>query len=91
MTWEFHVDASAEQRLFSRILQTLESQMLTIHMFHAETDGAGITVIFQVSSEEDKAYRIEALLYRMHGVRRVACSLLNCDGAISEARAIAAR
>ena len=71
MTWKFHVLAITQQRFFSRILQVLESQMVRIHSFSGDTNDIEncITVVF--SSEQDKAYRIEALLYRLEGVRSV--------------------
>jgi len=71
MTWKFHVHASKQRRLFSRILQILESQMVSIRSFAAEATSAGTYVIFVVSSEEDKAYRLEALLHRLEDVRSV--------------------
>ncbi len=71
MTWTFHVIATDQRRTYSRILQVLESQMVTIHSFSGGTNDIEtcITVVF--SSEQDKAYRIEALLYRLEGVRSV--------------------
>jgi hypothetical protein len=74
MTWKFDVVATKQQRLFSRILQTLECQMLSIHAFAGEAREDGVCVTFVVSSEEDKAYRVKALLYRVEGVRSVSAS-----------------
>jgi acetolactate synthase regulatory subunit len=71
MTWKFHVHATEQRRLFSRILQVLESQMVNIHSFAGEANNAEICVAFVVSSEQDKAYRIEALLHRLEDVRSV--------------------
>jgi (p)ppGpp synthase/HD superfamily hydrolase len=71
MTWKFHVQATEQRRLFSRILQILESQMVSIHFFAGETNDAEVCVTFVVSSEQDKAYRIEALLHRLENVRSV--------------------
>jgi hypothetical protein len=69
MTWKFHVYASEQRRLFSRILQILESQRVIIRSFSGETDDHGACFAsFVVSSEEDRAYRIEALLYRLEDV-----------------------
>jgi acetolactate synthase regulatory subunit len=68
MTWKFDVHASKQRRLFSRILQILESQMVSIHSFAAEVTSNGTYVIFVISSEEDKAYRLEALLHRLEDV-----------------------
>jgi hypothetical protein len=69
MTWRFEVVAAAHGRLLSRILQILEVQRVSIHGFTATTDETGAKITFAVSSEDDKAYRIEALLYRIEGVR----------------------
>jgi hypothetical protein len=74
MTWKFHVLANAQQRLFSRILQILDHQMVSIDSFHGEATEKGALVTFICSSEQDKAYRIEALLYRVEGVRSVSTS-----------------
>jgi len=76
MTWKFHVRATVQQRLFSRILQILESQMVVIHSFNGENSDEEIFVTFHFSSEQDKAYRIEALLYRLEGVRDVSQSVV---------------
>ena len=71
MTWKFHVLAIDERRTFSRILQILEAQLVSIHSFRGESTVAGVSVTFQVSSEEDKANRIKALMYRLEAVRSV--------------------
>ena len=71
MTWKFHVHATEQRRLFSRILQILESQMVSICSFAGEANSKGICVVFVVSSEQDKAYRIEALLHKLEDVRSV--------------------
>jgi acetolactate synthase regulatory subunit len=71
MTWKFHVHVNEQRRLFSRILQILESQMVSIRSFEGEANGAEVCVTFVVSSEQDKSYRIEALLHRLEDVRRV--------------------
>jgi (p)ppGpp synthase/HD superfamily hydrolase len=72
MTWKFHVHASEQRRLFSRILQILESQRVIIHSFSGEMDDHGVCLTsFVVSSEDDKAYRIEALLHRLEDVHSV--------------------
>lgn len=74
MTWTFHVIATNQRRTFSRILQVLDSQMVRIHSFSGNTNGTEtcVTVIF--SSEQDKAYRIEALLHRLEDVHSVLIS-----------------
>jgi acetolactate synthase regulatory subunit len=71
MTWKFHVHAIEQRRLFSRILQVLESQMVSIRSFAGEVNSGGVRVVFVVSSEEDRAYRIEALLHRLEDVQSV--------------------
>ena len=71
MTWKFHVHAIEQRRLFSRILQILESQMVSIRSFAGEVNNGEAYVTLVVSSEEDKAYRIEALLERLQHVRNV--------------------
>ena len=74
MTWKFEVAATKQRRLFSRILQALESQMVTIDAFAAETKDDAVHICFVISSEEDRAYRIEALLHRLEDVRSVSVS-----------------
>jgi hypothetical protein len=81
MTWKFYVVATVQERLLSRILQVLEVQRVSIHSFTGEMDEAGTRVTFLVSSEQDKAYRIEALLERLEGVNEVSISVI-FDGAI---------
>jgi len=76
MTWKFHVLASAQRRLFSRILQIIESQTVNIHSFNGDTIDGNVRVEFVFYSEQDKAYRIEALLYRLEGVQDVSESVV---------------
>ena len=71
MTWKFFLLATEQRRLFSRILRILESQMVSIHSFVGESNSAETCVTFVVSSEQDKAYRIEALLNRLNDVHSV--------------------
>jgi hypothetical protein len=71
MTWRFDVVAIAQRRLLSRILQVLDTQMVDIHSFTGEITEESVSIRFSVSSEQDKAHRIEALLYRLEGVRSV--------------------
>jgi hypothetical protein len=71
MTWKFHVCATKQRRMFSRILQVLESQMVDVLSFSGEIAGEETCVSLLFSSEEDKAYRVKALLYRLEGVRYV--------------------
>lgn len=72
MTWNAQVRASIQQRQLSRILQLLEGQRLVVHSFTAELVGEEVRVAFCASSDEDKAHRVQALLYRLHGVLEVA-------------------
>jgi acetolactate synthase regulatory subunit len=74
MTWRFDVVATAQERLLSRILQVLEVQRVSIHSFSGQMNEAGARVSFLISSEENKAYRIEALLYRLERIDHVAIS-----------------
>ena len=71
MTWKFHLQASDPKRLLSRVLLILDTQGVPIHSFSGETNEKETSVQFVVSAEEDKAYRIEALLYRLHEVQAV--------------------
>lgn len=80
MTWKFHVLAITQRRLFSRILQVLETQMIQIRSFTGEASEAGTCVTIIFSSEEDKAYRIEALLHRLHDVQSVSVSMSEAHG-----------
>lgn len=72
MTWTFHVLATEQRRLLSRILQVLDVQMVQIHSFSGEADQGGLCVIVVFSSERDKAYRVKTLLCRVEGVLSVA-------------------
>lgn len=74
MTWEFEVIATRDRRILSRIFQTLEYQMLEIHSFTAHTREEMVHIMFVVSSEQDKAYRIEAMLHRIENVCFVTAS-----------------
>jgi (p)ppGpp synthase/HD superfamily hydrolase len=74
MTWRFNVVASVQERLLSRILQVLEVQRVNIQYFTGEMDGTGAKVTFAVSSEEEKAHRIAALLYCLEGIDQVSVS-----------------
>jgi hypothetical protein len=81
MTWNFDICATQQRRLFSRILQILEGQMVGIPLFTGEAGSSSETrVHFVVESEADRAHRIEALLYRLEGVRSVSVVQLLNDG-----------
>jgi acetolactate synthase regulatory subunit len=71
MTWKFEIFADQQRRLFSRIFQVLETQLVSVSSFAAEANSAGVWISFVISSEQDKAYRIEALLLRLHDVRSI--------------------
>jgi hypothetical protein len=71
MTWMFQLHATQQRRLFARILQILDSQMVGIRSFSGETNHTGIRVTFVVQSEHDKAYRIHSLLCRLQDVHSV--------------------
>jgi hypothetical protein len=74
MNWRFDIVATMQERLLSRILQILEVQRVSIHFFTGEMNGTGAKVTFAVSSEENRAYRIEAMLYRLEGIHQVSVS-----------------
>lgn len=74
MTWTFHILATAQRRLFSRILQILESQMVSIHSFAGEIDEEDACMSVSFSSEQDKAHRIKTLLHRLEDIRSVSVS-----------------
>jgi hypothetical protein len=71
MTWRFHILATAQRRLFARILQILDSQLVSINSFAGEPNGDEMSITVVFSSEQDKAYRIQALLHRVEDVRVV--------------------
>jgi hypothetical protein len=47
----------------------LEMQRVSIHTFVGQMNDGEARVTFDISSEEDKAQRTEALLYRLEGVK----------------------
>jgi hypothetical protein len=51
--------------------------MVSIHSFSGEIDAAEARVFFRISSAQEKAYRIEALHYRLEGVRSVSIHALS--------------
>lgn len=75
MRWEFEVVATKDRRLFSRILQAIENQMVSVHSFNGEIKDDTASIHFVISSEEDKGYRIEAMLYRIENVISVSASV----------------
>ena len=68
MTWKFEVVATKDRRLLSRILQALENQGVIIHTFVGEADEEAVHVSFVISSDHDKAYRIQALLHHLENI-----------------------
>jgi hypothetical protein len=76
MIWRFEVEAAAQERLLSRILLVLDQQRVTIRSFAGKIDIAEARVTFEVASDQDKAYRIEALLHRLEAVHSVDVSQL---------------
>lgn len=75
MTWTVDVHATQQRRLFSRVLQVLENQRVHIHSFRGEDGKNGVHLTLVISSETDKAYRIEALLCRLEDVLDVSSRL----------------
>lgn len=71
MVWTFHVVASAQRRLFARILQILESQQVNIWSFSGTVNDEGCLVTVTIEFHDDRRYRIEALLHRLEDVRSV--------------------
>jgi hypothetical protein len=75
MTWKVHIFAIEQRRVFSRILQILESQMVSIHSLTGTIGSEEVCVTFLFSCEQEKAYRIEALLHRLEGIREISILL----------------
>lgn len=75
----FQIVATDEHRLLSRILQVLEGQRIHVQVFSGTVlDGiAYISATLECGS--DRAYRLEALLYRLQGVRSMTISPVRCD------------
>jgi hypothetical protein len=67
----FHMVASAQRRLFARILQVLENQQVVIHSFSGMVKDEGCFVTVTIESQDDLRYRIESLLYRLQDVHSV--------------------
>ena len=68
MTWMFVLKAKQERFVLSRILQVLETQSVALLSFHADSAGDTLCVRCVVSSDQDRRYRVEALLHRLHDV-----------------------
>lgn len=71
MIWEINTLAAEERRVFSRILQIIENQMVRVHSFYGNAHDGSIRVTVIFSCEEDKGSRIEALLSRLEDVYTV--------------------
>jgi hypothetical protein len=71
MTWIFHVSAKDERKLYSRLLIVLERQMATIQIFHAEVHEGRAQITFVISSDADRACRIQSLVCRLQDVTGV--------------------
>jgi acetolactate synthase regulatory subunit len=71
MIWRFDLVATQDRRLHSRILQAFENQMVDIRSLVSRPAGDAVQIICVVSSEQDKAYRLRALLYRLQNIRSV--------------------
>ena len=71
MKWTVYLEATNLHRLFSRVIQTLESQRVSISMVHAEVISERLVVTIGFESGSACAYRVEALLYKIHGVDSV--------------------
>jgi acetolactate synthase regulatory subunit len=71
MTWHFELRAAHQSRMLSRVLQILESQMVSIHSVVLLQDGPDADVAFTISSQDKNPDRIQALLYRLQDVHSV--------------------
>lgn len=65
------ITATNEYRLLSRILQMLESQRISVQAFSGTVLEGVVQVTATLACERDKAYRLEALAYRLEGVVEV--------------------
>jgi len=72
MTWTLYIVAVEGHRLYSRILQVLEGQRVCVCAFSGETSATRVCVTVTITSEEDRIYRIEALLHRLENIHSVA-------------------
>lgn len=66
------ITATDEYRLLSRILQMLESQRIRVLAFSGTALEGVVQVTATLACERDKAYRLEALAYRVEGVLEAA-------------------
>ena len=68
MTWTFHIVATQDRRLLSRVLQVFENQGVKIDFFASEVSGESVHITCEIASELNLAYRLQALLYRLANI-----------------------
>ncbi len=73
-TWRIEIRAADRDRLLARILCVLDSHFFQVSSFSAESRAQEMWITCIASSTEDKAYRLQGLLYRLHHVREVSVS-----------------
>lgn len=71
MTCKFSLQANDQPRVLSRVLQVLDTQGVQISSFTAEQKTHGIWIELVIFAEDEKAYRIEALLHRLHDIHEI--------------------
>ena len=73
MTLILNIVAEEGQRVFSRVLQVLETQRVGIRSFSGQVHDGEVVIDADVETDPSKAHRIEALLSRLENVRTVVC------------------
>lgn len=85
MTLLIDLVAAEGQRLFSRVLQVLETQRTAIQTFSGEVRDGEVLISVAVTTDPSRVDRIEALLNRLESVRNVACrAVVPVESATSE-------
>ena len=68
MRWCFVLQCEDQVRMQSRVLQVVDSQQLAVNFYSATRLQGDLFVNFVVEADERQAYRIESLLYKIHGM-----------------------
>jgi acetolactate synthase small subunit len=68
MRWCFVLQCEDQVRMQSRVLQIVDSQLLAVNFYSVTRLEGKLFMNFVVEADERQAYRIESLLYKIHGM-----------------------
>ena len=68
MRWCFVLQCEDQVRMQSRVFQVIDSQQLAVDFYSATRLQGKLFINFVVEADERQTYRVQSLLYKIHGM-----------------------